>query len=54
MSVFRMDSGTQERLGLLVRGTVGEGGWVNLLTPIFVLAGEAFIVVPEPATQSSA
>ena len=50
LSVFKLDSGTGERLGLLVRTTVGEGGWVDLTEPIIVRAGEAFIAVPEPAT----
>jgi hypothetical protein len=26
---------------------VGEGGWVDLLEPIIVRAGEAFIAIPE-------
>ena len=46
--VFRVDPDTQERLGLLATATVGEGGWVDLLEPIIVRAGEAFIAVPEP------
>jgi hypothetical protein len=29
VSVFRIDPGTGERLGLLGRATVGEGGWVD-------------------------
>ena len=47
VSVFRIDPGTQERLALLATATVGEGGWVDLLEPINVRAGEAFIAVPE-------
>ena len=46
VSVFRIDPGTGERLGLLATATVGEGGWVNLAEPISVRAGEAFVVVP--------
>ena len=34
-----------ERLGLLARATVGDGGWVNLMEPLIVRAGEAFIAV---------
>jgi len=34
-------------LGLLVTVAVGEGGWVDLVEPIIVRAGEAFIAVPE-------
>jgi len=47
VSVFRIDPGTQERLGLLATATVGEGGWVDLPEPIIMRAGEAFIAVPE-------
>ena len=49
VSVFRIDPGTGERLGLLATATVGEGGWVDLPEPIIVRAGEAFIAVPERA-----
>ena len=48
VSVFRIAPGSGERLGLLATAAVGEGGWVDLLEPIIVMAGEAFIVVPEP------
>ena len=48
MSVFRIDPGTNERRGLLASVIVGEGGWVDLLEPIIVRAGEAFLAVPEP------
>jgi hypothetical protein len=47
VSVFRIDPGTSERLGLLAMATVGEGGWVDLAEPISVKAGEAFVAVPE-------
>jgi len=47
VSVFRIDPGTGERLGLLATATVGEGGWVELTEPIIVKAGEAFVAVPE-------
>jgi hypothetical protein len=46
VSVFKIDVGTQERLGLLATGVVGEGGWVDLTEPIFVRARDAFIAVP--------
>jgi hypothetical protein len=49
VSIFRIDSGTGERLDLLALATVGEGGWVDLEEPIIVRAGEAFIAVPEPS-----
>jgi hypothetical protein len=51
VSVFRIDPGTQERLGLLATATIGEGGWVDLPEPIIVRAGEAFVAVPEPAPR---
>ena len=47
VSVFRIDPGTGERLGLLATATAGEGGWVELSEPIIVQAGEAFVAVPE-------
>ena len=47
ISVFKIDPGTGEWLGLLARATVGEGGWVDLKEPIIVQAGEAFVAVPE-------
>ena len=49
VSVFRINPGTGERLGLLATATVGEGGWVELTEPIMVQAGDAFIAVPEKA-----
>jgi len=49
VSVFKIDPGTGERLGLLATATVGAGGWVDLAEPIIVLAGEAFIPMPERA-----
>jgi hypothetical protein len=47
VSVFKIDPGTGERLGLLATATVGEGGWVELTEPIMVRAGDAFIAVPD-------
>lgn len=49
VSVFKIDPGTGERLGLLATETVGPEGWVDLTNPVIVRAGEAFIAVPEPA-----
>jgi hypothetical protein len=48
VSVFRIDPGTGERLGLLAMATVGEGGWVELSEPIIVKAGDAFVAVAGP------
>lgn len=45
VSVFKIDLTTGHRLGLLRTSVVGEGGWVNLVEPIIVKAGEAFIAV---------
>ena len=47
VSVFRIDPGTGERLGMLATATAGAGGWVDLAEPIIVKAGEAFVVGPE-------
>ena len=47
VSVFRIDPGTGERLGLLATATAGEGGWVDLAEPVIVKSGEAFVAVPE-------
>ena len=47
VSVFKIDPGTGERLGLLATATVGEAGWVELTEPIIVRAGDAFVAVPE-------
>lgn len=47
VSLFKIDPGTGERLGLLASATVGEDGWVELAKPIIVHAGDAFIGVPE-------
>jgi hypothetical protein len=45
VSVFEIDSGTGERLGLLALATVEAGGWVELREPIMVRAEDAFIAV---------
>ena len=47
VSVFQIDPATDVRSGLLAIGTVGEGGWVDLIEPIIMKAGEAFIAVVE-------
>lgn len=49
VSVFKIDTVTSERLGLLPTVIVGEGGWADLTEPIIVRAGEAFVAVPEAA-----
>ncbi|HTU17434.1 MAG TPA: hypothetical protein VMG10_05170 [Gemmataceae bacterium] len=49
VEVFKIDPGTQERLGLLATTTVGESGWVDLPERIIVRVGEAFIAVPGQA-----
>jgi hypothetical protein len=51
VAVFKIDPGTQERLGLLATATIGEGGWVDLAEPIIVWAGEAFVAVPGPVER---
>jgi hypothetical protein len=46
VEVFKIDADSGQRLGLLARATVGDGGWIDLTEPIVVRAGEAFIAVP--------
>ena len=48
VSVISIDPVTETALALITRSMVGEGGWVDLAEPIVVLAGNAFIAVPEP------
>jgi hypothetical protein len=45
VSVFRIDSSTGVRLRLLTTGVAGDGGWVDVVEPITVRAGEGFVVV---------
>ena len=52
VSVFKIDPGTGKRLGLLTTATVGDGGWVDVMEPIIVRAGEAFVAVPESNSES--
>jgi hypothetical protein len=51
VSIFQMDPGANQRQCKLATATVGEGGWVVLLEPIIVRAGEAFVAVPEPGPR---
>ena len=51
VSVFKIDPGTGERLGLPTTATVGDCGWVDLPEPIVVRAGEAFVAVPGNAGE---
>ena len=53
VTVFQIDADSGERRNILATTSVGEGGWVDLPEPIVVRAGEAFIAVPAPASQSS-
>lgn len=48
VSVFKIDPDTGDGLGLLATATVGEGGWVDLMEPIIVRAGEGFVAVLDP------
>ena len=45
--MFRIDTGTGERLGLPAKATGSEGGWADLGEPNIVRSGEAFVAVPE-------
>ena len=51
VDVYKSNSDTGERLKLLATATVGDGGWADLLAPIIVRAGEAFVAVPEQALR---
>ena len=51
VSVFQIDPGTGERLGLLATAAVCQGGWVDLTEPIIVRAGEAFVAVPDAGSE---
>ncbi|MGL6073816.1 MAG: hypothetical protein ACRC8S_06605 [Fimbriiglobus sp.] len=46
VSIFWMNPDSGERLDMIAEAVVGEGGWVDLASPIVVRAGEAFMVVP--------
>jgi hypothetical protein len=48
VAVFKIDADTDERLSQLATAIVGDGGWVDLMAPIIVKAGDAFIAVLEP------
>jgi hypothetical protein len=50
VAVFKIDPGGGERLDLLAKATVGEGGRVDLDKPITVRAGDTFVAVPEKAS----
>lgn len=45
--VFKIDPTTRNKLELLTTATVGDDGWVNLLEPLRVKAGETLMAVPE-------
>jgi hypothetical protein len=47
VSIYQIEPGTGERLGLLATATVGEGGWVELGEPIIVRAGDSFVAMPD-------
>lgn len=51
VEVYKIDSDTGERLGLLATATVDLGGWVDISQPIIVRAGEAFVAVPEASPR---
>ena len=50
VSVFKIDPGAGERLGLIASATAGVGGWVDLGEPMMMRAGEGFVAVPEEGT----
>jgi putative acetyltransferase len=46
VSVIKINPDSNERPGLLIAATVGNGGWVELPQPFIVKSGEAFIAMP--------
>jgi hypothetical protein len=46
VDVYRIDPVTGERLGLLTTGVAGDGGWVVVMDPVIIRAGDAFVAVP--------
>lgn len=48
VAVFKIDPVSENRLVQLAVATVGDGGWVELLEPILVQAGDVFIAVLAP------
>jgi hypothetical protein len=49
--VFKIDPLTGATLGQLAAASVGAGGWVDLVDPIIMKAGEAFVAIPESAAH---
>jgi|GEM_PF-638018 len=47
VSVFRLEADPQQWRELLATAVAGAGGWVDLLEPLIVRAGQGFVVVPE-------
>lgn len=47
VAVYRIDPATEARGELLTTATTGGGGWVDLAEPLRVLAGDAFVAVPD-------
>ena len=50
VSLFKLDTVTGERLGLIASATAGVGGWVDLSEPILVRAGDGFVALPDQGT----
>ena len=50
MAVYKINPDSGERMSLLAAAGVGEGGWVDLIEPIIVRAGDAFIAVPDSSS----
>ena len=47
VSVYKIRPETGEQLSLLVIALTGQTGWVDLLEPLIIRAGEGFIAVPQ-------
>jgi hypothetical protein len=51
VDVFHIDPVSRLRLELLTSGVTGVGGWVDLVKPVVVRVGDAFVAVPESSPR---
>jgi hypothetical protein len=53
VGVHRIDAVTERRHELLTTAVTGEGGWVGLVEPIRLRAGDAFVAMPGPCSDAA-
>jgi hypothetical protein len=51
VTIYRIDTVTEERREQLATAVVGADGWVELAEPLRVRAGDAFIAEPGPTAE---